>query len=81
MGLFVQDSVESHTTLMPLYNILLDTCTKEEKFEGNVNMEDLYFECINILTLVMSLNTGRYHIPGETIDKIRLRQKAIDAGI
>ena len=44
-------------------------------------MDELYFECINILTLIMSLNASRYHIPGETLEKNKLRQKAIDAGI
>lgn len=44
-------------------------------------MEDLYFECVNILALVMSLNSSRFHIPGETVDRVKLRQKAIDAGV
>ena len=63
---------------MPLYNVLLETCQTEDY---NDSMEDLYFECVNILTLVMNLNNGRYHIPGETIDRTKIRQKAIDAGI
>jgi hypothetical protein len=55
MSIFVQDSVEVHMSLMPLYTILLETCNKEE----DENLDDLYFECVNILILVMSLNTGR----------------------
>ena len=60
---------------------MFETCGKEYKYEGNNNMEDLYFECVNILTLVMSLNSSRFHIPGETVDRVKLRQKAIDAGV
>jgi hypothetical protein len=81
MRLFVQDSIEAHLTLMPIYNILHETCVAEEKFSNANNMDELYFECINILTLVMSLNGSRYHIPGETTEKTKIRQKAIDTGI
>ena len=81
MRLFVQDSIEAHMTLMPLYNILQETCVAEEKFSNADNMEELYFECINILTLVTSLNGSRYHIPGETTEKNKIRQRAIDTGI
>ena len=79
--LFIQDPIEAHTTLQPLYKILQESCILEEDYSDNDNMEELYFECINILTLIMSLNSGRYHIPGETLEKNKLRQKAMDAGI
>jgi hypothetical protein len=72
--MFVMDSVEAHMTIVPLYNILLETCGSEEK-RGLLldNMEELYFECVNILTLIMSLNSNRYHIPGETVERNKLR--------
>ena len=74
MKLFVQDGVEAHMTLVPLYNILLETCVPEEKAGlSHDNMEELYFECVNILTLIMSLNSNRYHIPGETVERNRMR--------
>lgn len=79
--LFIQDPIEAHTTLQPLYKTLQESCIFEEDYSDNDNMEELYFECINILTLIMSMNSGRYHIPGETLEKNKLRQKAIDAGI
>ena len=61
-------------TLVPLYNMLLETCVSEEKGGlGHDNMEELYFECVNILTLIMSLNSNRYHIPGETVERNRMR--------
>ena len=58
-----------------------ESCICEEDYSGNDNMAELYFESINILCLIMSLNSGRYHIPGESVEKRRLRERAIDAGI
>ena len=79
--LLMQDPIEAHTTLRPLYKTLQETCMQEEDYAENGNMEELYFECVNILTLIMSMNSGRYHIPGETVENNKLRQKAMDAGI
>jgi len=81
MRLFVQDPIEAHTTLQPIYKTLQESCIIEEEYTNNENMLELYYECINILTLILSLNSGRYHIPGESLEKNKLRQKAIDAGI
>lgn len=69
-------------TLVPLYNILQETCVPDEKDDlRNDNMEELYFECVNILTLIMSLNSNRYHIPGETVERNKMRHNAIDTGV
>lgn len=43
--------------------------------------QNLLKECVNILCVLLSLEGNRYHIPGESYERIRLKQKAQDAGI
>ena len=42
---------------------------------------DLILECVNILLVIMSLTNVKYHIPGETFERNRIRQKGQDSGI
>lgn len=79
--IFIQDPIEAHTTLKPLYMVLIESCILDEEYTVDNLLEELFYECINVLILIMSLNSGKYHIPGETFEKSRIRQKAQDAGI
>jgi len=74
--IFIQDPIEAHTTLKPLYMVLIESCILDEEYTVDNLLEELFYECINILILIMSLNSGKYHIPGETFEKSRIRQKA-----
>lgn len=79
--IFIQDPIETHTTLRPIYQLLLESQIQEDQFKDNEYIEELYYECVNILILIMSLNNIKYHIPGETYERNRIRQKAQEAGI
>jgi hypothetical protein len=79
--IFIQDPIEAHTTLKPLYNVLIESCVIEDEYAIDNLLEELFFECVNILILIMSLDNVRYHVPGETFERSRIRQKAQDAGI
>ena len=85
MRAFTQDPIEAHMTLNPLYQVLHETCQSEQATtEQDANQtanNELYTECVNILSLCMCLNNGKYHIPGETVENLRLKQRAIDSGV
>ena len=70
-------------TLNPLYQVLHETCVLAPEQDSNSQLanDELYTECINILSLCMCLSNGKYHIPGETVENLRLRQRAIDSGV
>lgn len=97
---FVNEPIELHTTMKPLYGVLLETCessklieemkyvrpyesptksAKSLKSTGSPRFEmtqNLLKECVNILCVLLCLEGNRYHIPGESYERIRLKQKA-----
>lgn len=100
---FVNEPIELHTTMKPLYGVLLETCESSKLLEAlelhnertysaspsksnkssprHDFTQNLLKECINILCVLLSLEGNRYHIPGESYERVRLKQKAQDAGI
>ena len=44
-------------------------------------MDNLYFECINILLTLMSLDVVEFYFPGETLERQKLKHKAQHAGL
>ena len=92
MRLLLQDSVEAHMTLQPIFCLLLESCedpsekTNEHDCSKSAASKDaliieLYIECIRIFSTVMALDYGRSFAPGYSLDKYKIRQKAIDAGV
>lgn len=49
--------------------------------EQSEDFLELELNCARILTSLMSLNNRKHYIPGETAEKAKLRQKAIDHGL
>jgi hypothetical protein len=108
---FVNEPIELHTNLKPLYGVLLETCESSKLIDDELKVEQSTFEspgrksmlgrggsaprlttiaeltqgmmkeCVNILCVLLSLENNRYHIPGESYERTRLKQKAQDAGI
>ena len=71
MSVFLNDPIETHTSLQPLYKILEESCHADETEFPNKDIEELYISIINILILIMGL--GKYVRQGNTLENNKLR--------
>ena len=58
MSVFLNDPIETHTSLQPLYKVLEESCNVEDDDFHDKDIEELYISIINILILIMGL--GKY---------------------
>ena len=58
MSVFLNDPIETHTSLQPLYKILEESCHADQDDFHNNEIEELYISIVNILILIMGL--GKY---------------------
>lgn len=73
-SLFLDNKAEDTITILKdLFTTLNESYQSEN--------EDLPMQCAQILVLLCHLNNRKYYIPGETSEKAKLRQRAMDYGI
>ena len=66
---FVEEPIELHMTMKPLYGVLLETCKSTTQPD-----ESLIMECVYVLCVLLCLAEARCrnHIPGESVGRVRL---------
>jgi len=74
------EAVDCQNTLKHVFSILTESCLQTFT-SASTALSELQMHCAHILISLMSLNNRKYHIPGETSEKAKLRQKALDQGI
>jgi hypothetical protein len=74
---FLHDQ-DAFTAILPLYQALMEESLNEAH---SASLEELQTTCSWIMIQLMSLNNRKYYIPGETSEKAKLRQQAMELGI
>jgi hypothetical protein len=61
--------------------VLHESCQATSDPFVSTDQEELYLSCATILIAVLSLNTRKFYIPGETQENTKSRHMAIDCGV
>ena len=78
---FTEEPLEAHTTLRSIYTLMIESFD-EEKVKANGNkLDGLYYECVNILITILSMDFVKFYFPGETLERQKIKQRGQDAGI
>lgn len=52
----IEDPIEALMTLRPMLKIAVENCGLDETKSSDKNMEELLYECVNIMVTLMSLD-------------------------
>ena len=69
---------DAYACIEPLYQVLQEKSLNETYTSS---LDELQSISAQIMVQLMSLNNRKYYIPGETSEKAKMRQQAMDLGI
>ena len=87
LKIYMENEVDSLVTFNNIYSVLFEYLQSQKHLQvpdnsiSDANVDELQQICINILITALSLNTRKFHIPGETSEKAKLRFKCIEYGV